>query len=551
MSSTQEVGQIFGEGSGPATAMLRSPTVIIASIGLWGMNVYFFRLFGIDYVRVLNYDLVKERESKNKTSPQSGTGVIASAPSSGGSASHLDGTGGKKTADKSKGKKVISDKESDVEPDFSDNHITPLANGSDEMVAEIPKKTSHLTTQESTPTVTARHRINGSTESAHNQEEEEEIEPLTPKKACNNGVEPSGNNDVTSSKLLGLSFLLLVLLHVTTFFWIRILGRGTIGAIFAFYGAVTIGVVLPFPTTRWLRTACVIVLQRALELIYPRSACVTGDAPRPIPFIDVFFADGMCSLSKVFFDWGILFHMASHYPEPVPQATHSIVIPSFCAAIPYIIRARQCIVMHTVGKLKNDSKRYQHVLNAIKYSTSIFPLCLSAYQKTVSAERAESLENFLIFLLTVNALYALAWDVVMDWGMMQNPTAVFGNTCMGDAKPTCGHILRPRLRFGVIMSTLILLADAILRFSWLLRFHEKFLFPSKDSFVLCTQFLEVFRRAIWNLLRVEWENIKQMKARTLSLGRSSSDKYDIEEIPFIAPPKSIQMIPTRTGSSTR
>ena len=44
--------------------MLRSPTVIIARIGLWGMNVYFFRLFGIDYVRVLNLDLVKEREAK-------------------------------------------------------------------------------------------------------------------------------------------------------------------------------------------------------------------------------------------------------------------------------------------------------------------------------------------------------------------------------------------------------------------------------------------------------------------------------------------------------
>jgi hypothetical protein len=58
MSSTQEVGEIFGEGSGPAHAMLRSPTVLIASIGLWGMNVYFFRLFGIDYVRVLKHDLM-------------------------------------------------------------------------------------------------------------------------------------------------------------------------------------------------------------------------------------------------------------------------------------------------------------------------------------------------------------------------------------------------------------------------------------------------------------------------------------------------------------
>jgi hypothetical protein len=55
---------------------------------------------------------------------------------------------------------------------------------------------------------------------------------------------------------------------------------------------------------------------------------------------------------------------------------------------------------------------------------------------------------------------------------------------------------------------LILVTDIILRFSWTLRFYVK-LFPSDDAFVLFTQFLEVTRRALWNLLRVEWENLKQ------------------------------------------
>jgi EXS family len=69
-------------------------------------------------------------------------------------------------------------------------------------------------------------------------------------------------------------------------------------------------------------------------------------------------------------------------------------------------------------------------------------------------------------------------------------------------------LLRNRLRFGVWVSVLILFTDIVLRFSWTLRFYHK-LFPSGDTFVLCTQFLEVFRRALWNLLRVEWENLKQ------------------------------------------
>ena len=59
MSSTQEVGEIFGAGSGPAHAMLRSPTVLIAAVGLWGLNILFYKWFGIDYVKVLQHDLHK------------------------------------------------------------------------------------------------------------------------------------------------------------------------------------------------------------------------------------------------------------------------------------------------------------------------------------------------------------------------------------------------------------------------------------------------------------------------------------------------------------
>ena len=65
MSSTQEVGEIFGAGRGPAHAMLRSPTVLIASVGLWGMNVFFYRLFGINYIKVLRRDLLKIEELEN------------------------------------------------------------------------------------------------------------------------------------------------------------------------------------------------------------------------------------------------------------------------------------------------------------------------------------------------------------------------------------------------------------------------------------------------------------------------------------------------------
>ena len=272
MSSTQEAGDIFGEGIGPAQMMLRSPTVLIASVGLWGMNVYFFRLFHIDYYHVLNLDLFKERAAQLKAASGTKLDVENVNP------------------DDSK----TSSKTSDVGDD--DDY-------QDAVFADDPEDYGRA---------------------------------------------------VTWQKLIGLSVVLILMLHLSIFAWMDLLGGGSIGAVFAFYFAVLVGIVIPLPSTRWLRTSCVIVLQRAFELVNPRCFCVNSDpsGPRPIPFIDVFFADGMCSLSKVFFDWGMLFHLASHYPEPVPKSTHSILIPSFCAAIPYIIRARQCLIMYTVGRIK-------------------------------------------------------------------------------------------------------------------------------------------------------------------------------------------------------
>ena len=93
--------------------------------------------------------------------------------------------------------------------------------------------------------------------------------------------------------------------------WIDVLKGGMIGAVFAFYGVVALFIILPLRCNRWLRRATGIVLGRCWELINPRCHCIYNDGttpPRIVPFVDVFFADAMCSLSKVFFDWGMLLH---------------------------------------------------------------------------------------------------------------------------------------------------------------------------------------------------------------------------------------------------
>jgi EXS family len=386
MSATQEVEEIFGQGNGPAHDMLRSPTVLIASIGLWGMNVYLFRVFGIDYVKVLKHDLLKLEEQDMGSNSQHGV------PQQHKRAQRSNGNSGSGNRGILGGGMLVARKDSeygaDCDASFASDSVSKSGGGGgggaptdpiifedDEMaIMEAPLDDSHA-------------------------------------------------DRITSGRLIWLSFTLLLLLHSTYTIWIHWLGGGSISAVFAFYGAVTTAIMLPLPSTRWLRTSALLVIQRALELVNPRCYCcsrkhVLGSdeagvvkAPRPIPFVDVFFADAMCSLSKVFFDWGLLLHKAAYYPNSVPKSVWHILIPSAAAAVPYIIRARQCLVMWSVTSLKNDPGRYQHLWNALKYCTSIFPLCLSAYQKTVSKDTAAKLDRYLIFLLVVNAAYALWWDV--------------------------------------------------------------------------------------------------------------------------------------------
>jgi hypothetical protein len=367
MSSTQEVGDIFGAGAGPANAMLRSPTVLIVAVGLWGMNIFFFRLFGINYKYVLKYDLLKEEQelldqqdqggiggggpdASNSPSTTAGNLILAKAPSS-------------------------ADSELTITTDnLNDDLKTHLSVVDEEHHHHHPSR-------------------NSTTASSMDAQYHALVESTT----------NTSGADITWYKLVIFSMILLVLLHSTTHFWMDVLGRGVIGAVFCFYITVVVYIFIPLASNQWLRKAFRITIQRTGALLHPRCWCFrsTSVMPRPVPFVDVFYADAMCSLSKVFFDWGMLLHMASHYPKPVPQAAHNIIIPSFFATIPFLIRARQCLLMLSIGKLKNDPHRYQHLANAIKYSTSIWPLLLSAYQKTMlDGAAAKELDIYLYVLQT-------------------------------------------------------------------------------------------------------------------------------------------------------
>jgi hypothetical protein len=419
MSSTQEVGDIFGNGNGPAQAMLRAPTVLILCVGLWGMNIFFYRLFNIDYKYVFNYDLIEiniEEKEKEKNDAR-----MNSRQRNG------DGYAETSTSDQDIEMSTIIGMDNSSS---SNSTLTTTVAGST-MISTTRSNHNHNhkksprkkgSSRSRSPPITSSTSMSIDATTKNNKSSSSASAPgalQTPPSSSSSGEQllvpelfahgsGSGGSSILWYKLVMFSILLLLILHYTTHYWIDHLKRGSIGAVGFFYCIVLLYIFIPLKQNEWLRRCFIIILKRTFSLIHPRCYCIRlinkplGVIPRRIPFIDVFYADAMCSLSKVFFDWGMLSHAAMHYPNPVPAATHNIIIPSICAAIPYLIRARQCIIMYTVcnkQRPRDYAHKIQHLMNAFKYSTSMYPLILSAYIKTYTGIVPTYLNITLIVLL--------------------------------------------------------------------------------------------------------------------------------------------------------
>jgi hypothetical protein len=149
------------------------------------------------------------------------------------------------------------------------------------------------------------------------------------------------------------------------------------------------------------------------------------------------------------------------------------------------------------GAASEESRRLIG-LNILKYCSSLpglwLPVLMAPYYSTRQIERT------LLWVLLVNSLYSFTWDVVMDWGL--------GRT---DARH-CG--LRPTLLLGgSCQYYAAIVADLVLRTVWVLKYVEFDHMISYDKFMLLIEVLEVLRRSMWIVFRVEWECISKNSAQ--------------------------------------
>ncbi|OWZ05536.1 Inositol monophosphatase [Phytophthora megakarya] len=203
------------------------------------------------------------------------------------------------------------------------------------------------------------------------------------------------------------------------------------------------------------------------------------------PFIEVFIADGMTSLSKF--------------------------IQDFSVATPYIIRATQCLISFQRTPSVND--RFLHLLNTMKYCSSLLVISVGAYPMLMGLARPEQ-SSFFLLCAVFNSMYSFLWDVVMDWGLGQPKL------------PRRVAFLRHQLTYRPRkIYYLVIVVDFVLRIMWVTKWWDWM--HHGVHFKLVSQVAEVVRRVIWNFVRVEWQCIK---LDILGTKKISADSIELEEV---------------------
>ncbi|KAM6486664.1 EXS family-domain-containing protein [Trichoderma sp. SZMC 28011] len=215
----------------------------------------------------------------------------------------------------------------------------------------------------------------------------------------------------------------------------------------------------------------------------------------PVEFRDFFLGDMYCSLTYSMANIELFFCLyANHWDNPGQCNSTSSRLLGFLTTLPAIWRFLQCI-----RRYKDTRNIFPHLVNCGKYTATILSyLCLSLYRIH------QSHSNLALFVTfsTINGVYTSIWDLFMDFSLLQPQSR---HTALRDILA-----LKHRWIYYVIMTV-----DPILRFSWIL--YAIFAHDSQHSTVISfmVSFMEVFRRGIWSLLRVENEhcaNVAQYKA---------------------------------------
>ncbi|CAO1622096.1 unnamed protein product [Sympodiomycopsis kandeliae] len=215
-----------------------------------------------------------------------------------------------------------------------------------------------------------------------------------------------------------------------------------------------------------------------------------------VEFRDFFLGDELnsiaWSLSSLWF-FGCEYQRDWKTPSCDPNGTYWTAVLS---SIPALLRLGQCLRRYI------DSKFYAriHLLNAAKYSTSVFFYFFYIHWRIHGSQKDGNLALWLYFACMMSS-FTMAWDILMDWSLFHTNAR--------------WPLLRNELVFESVWPVYYwaIFSNIILRCSWII-----YLLPGPASTTMRTftiALLEILRRWQWNFFRVGNEhqgNVDQYRA---------------------------------------
>lgn len=219
----------------------------------------------------------------------------------------------------------------------------------------------------------------------------------------------------------------------------------------------------------------------------------------PVQFGDFFLGDIICSLTYSMADIAMFFCIYSSTPDGLCGSSNSKAM-GVMTCIPSIWRLIQCL-----RRYFDSGAWFPHLLNGVKYSVSVaYNISLCSYRLS---SRNTTRRSIFITIAAINSVFTALWDLVMDWSLFQRNS---NNLFLRDDLYLAGKRDWKNGTYSPWRKSVYYFAmiwDVLIRFEWVVYAvaPEDMQQSAVTSFVLAT--LELLRRFIWVIFRVENEHV--------------------------------------------
>eukprot|EP00760_Papus_ankaliazontas_P008039 PhM_4_TR13650/c0_g1_i1/m.15875 len=245
-----------------------------------------------------------------------------------------------------------------------------------------------------------------------------------------------------------------------------------------------------------------------------------------VHFADFFIADQTHSVVSVVTEFQFSMCIWDNLDSGTDHACTTLKdynIP-YLAIVPHMWRFLQCL--RRFYDQQNKSVYHPNVTNAGKYFLGIcallcafaFRIAKVQYNNEINNDSVITAETVWLMVATADSTSKLLWDVFMDWGCL----CVLRKS--EHWQKTDHPLLRPNRLYPVWLYYLAIVYDVLARYCWLPRYYflKKYRHPHGSEtarFFLSTWWgflvfavVEVVRRFIWNIIRMENEQLNNIES---------------------------------------